>query len=87
MLQPVVAGAEYRSASVHISAHIHPFIAVYNGICMDCIHIDVDVGGPTQVDPLGFIAQFYIAFGHNSIYDSITLFGGTGQCGMCCSVH
>lgn len=83
MLQLVVAGTEHRSASVHIPADIHPSVAVHNGIRMDCIHIDVNVGRPTQMDPLGSIAQLYIAFGHHCIYDSITLFGGTGQCGKC----
>lgn len=75
--------AKHCIASGRFSKNFHIIAAFFNGVHLDCVDIDVDVGSTFEMDSLGFIPQLYIETGNYCVHNYFTLFGGTSECGKC----
>lgn len=80
-MQSNIVDAEHGPASGRLSSYIHFVVAVFDRIRMDCGHSDVDAGRTSQMDSMGFIAQFYTSIGNYCVHNYPTVFGCPSECG------
>lgn len=80
-MQSDTVDAEHGTASGRFSTYIHLIVAVFDRIHLDSGNIDANAGRTSQMDSVGFIAQFHASFGNYCVHNYSTVFGRPSECG------
>lgn len=75
------ADAEHGAAGGRFSTYVHPVAAIFDRLHMDCGYIDANACRTSEMDSLGFIAQFYASFGNYCVHNYSTVFSCPSECG------
>lgn len=79
-MQPVPVDVHNRLTNYGVAAHPYPDASIVNGLHLDLFDTHAHIGGPTQMDSVGFIAKFHIANCHHDFHHYSAVFGGTSEC-------